>query len=308
MCLLFCFSLHAGIITDDIRYALMTRDLELAFTLSKSANPSVLSSDLITIASKNRLYKFIEFLICRGVQPTDAQFTYAVEQNDSRLLNCLLLSGVFPKQCLSPAIKNKNEKIVRQLLASYVNPDERKTCTLTPLGTAVREDNVEIAELLLSKGAEPLLVNVQECKSERMREIICRAYDFWLSTTHIIDNHISHNKTWLLKKLFNNAPATRIIGHRILHHSIKKKKMFKIKSLCKTGLSVNTYYKGTTALHAAVKKGHFNTIRLLLHNGATPTLPDYQGRLPFELNSKNEDWELVQLLLQLSTHTVNAAV
>ncbi|KAJ3287743.1 hypothetical protein HK104_008469 [Borealophlyctis nickersoniae] len=192
------------------------------------------------------------------------------------------------------AVEANQEECARALLAGVpagskaereplkkANPNMTNLEGRTPLMLAVMFSNVDMVRLLLDYGASVDNVDALECSA--------------LHYAILNNDIVSFNLIMAKNPKLNGIDKT---GNPLLHHAIRLERLDMALELIKKGHHVNTLNKDNQSpLHLAVAHAMEPVVRLLLQNGADPTLRDASGKKPRECIDHNRyDQEIVDLL------------
>lgn len=116
---------------------------------------------LCTAIRDNRA-DILELLLRNGADPNIPASEYpafkCITHHREQFLPALVQAGVKldkPKGIAETAVVMKNPKVLDWLLKNGVDPNDRCPAGRTPLTTAIRENNIEMVEMLLAHGANP---------------------------------------------------------------------------------------------------------------------------------------------------------
>jgi ankyrin repeat protein len=183
----------------------------------------------------------------------------------------------------------KDEKQVKELLKSGVNPNQVNNDGKTPLMIAVEKGYTNILKLLLEKGANAGLAN-----DAGINTLHCAAQSGHLDIVELLlENGADINKA-------SKNGATPL-------HFASIKGYYDITALLLNKV-VNPSYRdneGRTALHFAVDKGDTDIVKLLLDKSVDPNLADKKGNTALSLAVVSNNTKLVELLLEQKSIEVN---
>ncbi|OAR02364.1 hypothetical protein LLEC1_02449 [Akanthomyces lecanii] len=116
---------------------------------------------LCTAIRDNRA-DILELLLRNGADPNIPASEYpafkCITHHREQFLPALVAAGAkldTPKGIAETAVATKNPKVLDWLLKSGVDPNDRCPAGRTPLTTAIRENNIEMVNMLLTHGANP---------------------------------------------------------------------------------------------------------------------------------------------------------
>ncbi|KAH7420232.1 ankyrin repeat-containing domain protein [Cadophora sp. MPI-SDFR-AT-0126] len=188
----------------------------------------------------------------------------AIRNKNYKLIEQLLHRGVSPNlgfnmHPLREAIMSLDEESLRLLLLFGADPNESNRDSITPLFVCVERSFLSGATLLLKYGADPNLVAGPELESP----LAIAAMGTMVAFTHLF---LSYN---------GDANHMTASGAPILTSAIKKKTPKKfIDMILAYGAKPNTKTReGHTALFDAISLGRVDIVTSLLENKADPNLP-----------------------------------
>lgn len=142
--------------------------------LSHNVDPNVKKDGVYTplcSAIRDDRGEIVSLLLSRGADPNVPASEYptfkCVSHNRMHFLSELVAAGAdlhSPKGILEVAVHHQNKEALMHLLSQGVNPNDRNNVTIgihadhagfTPLTTAIRENNIDFVDTLLSRGASP---------------------------------------------------------------------------------------------------------------------------------------------------------
>lgn len=106
--------------------------------------------------------ELVKLLLSNGADPNVPAAEYpafkCVTHNRVHFLPMLVAAGVAlnkPKGILETAVSFNNVEALKWLLDQGVSPNDKSPKGMTPLTTAIRENRIDLVELLLTRGADP---------------------------------------------------------------------------------------------------------------------------------------------------------
>ena len=193
----------------------------------------------------------------------------------------LLTLNQFP---LHEAVKQKDLRLVRHLLAEGYAVNMPDIEGFIPLHLAAREGYEEIAQLLLENGANP-----NEHDYEGYSPMCLAA---WRGHIHIIK---------LLLAWGGDANIANQYGYTPLHAVTISGHLDLARELLARGADPNrnrTTIDSYTALHLAASRGYQEVVQVLLENGADPDQASIDGNTALHLAARYGHMEVINLLLQ----------
>jgi ankyrin repeat protein len=200
-------------------------------------------------------------------------------------------------EILNNACLSGNHEMVSLALRKGAALSLKTANDVNPFHHAIKEEQVEIVELLLDAGADLAATDA----NGRNALHIASSHRGHRTLTVLYDNR---KKAQIVSALLDHgAPVNHRTpdGDTALHFAVSTGDGSVVDALLREGASVNIRNKrGSTPLHAAVSTWVFpRIVETLLANGAYPTAQDHAGRTPLHLI---KDWKeagpIVELLLQ----------
>ena len=265
----------------------------------------LLDKDAIIDTDKLWLNKLIEYvitstdntlldkLIHMGL-PLDIQhgLTYAVGQNNNEMIYFLLNNGADITKInnddlgrlIDNSIKTKDTRLLERVF-SVIDINMRFiTKNYSALIYAVRQNNNEMVEFLLNKGAE-----------------IKRLDDIYFLNI-LIENAIKNNNTNILLRIFKNTDINYKFTTDMrtsLTYAVKENNFEIVRFLVENGANVNiTDTSGSTALIYAVKNKNFEIVIYLVDNGVNADIGDNYGFTALIYAVKNNNLTIVRYLVE----------
>lgn len=133
--------------------------------LKYGADPNAKKDGIITplcTAIRDDRGSLVDIMIASGAKPNLPASEYpafkCVTHHRAHLLPRLLAAGAdpnSPKGIIETVVAHQNKDALIILLEANVNPNARNTTVHTALTTAIRNNDLEMIEILLSHGADP---------------------------------------------------------------------------------------------------------------------------------------------------------
>jgi ankyrin repeat protein len=269
--------------------------MELASSLKKlesiqilmqsGVSPNVRKDGIYTplcSAIRDNSADIVTYLLEHGADPNLNAAEYpafkCITHNRTHFLPQLLAAGVDlckPKGIIETAVAHNNKEALLWLIDQGVSPNDRSPEGNTPLTTAIREESIEMVELLLANGADPAI----------------RGADWPLCMA------VKHPA--ILKKLLAATPNPRAF-RGIVEMAVVANQLESIKMLLAAGISVEDKNCGVfSPLTTAIRERHKHIVRYLLDEAnADPNAPGEHLPLVKALRRLLPgDTEILQMLL-----------
>jgi len=203
--------------------------------------------------------------------------TGQIDEQTEALLNTQTLPSQFS---LNEAVQLNDPVLVKALLDSGSDINEKDELGETPLHTAAVGGYREIVSLLIEKGAD---VNARDVRG--LTPVHAAA---WMGYPEIIGLLIDHGA---------DINARDKDGVTPLHAAALAGQQETVALLIERGADINAKNKKSlTPLHAAALSGDRDTVAILVNKGADVNVKSKDGLTPLHLASQNENWEVVELL------------
>lgn len=269
--------------------------MELASSLKKlesiqilmqaGVSPNVRKDNIYTplcSAIRDNSADIVTYLLEHGADPNLNAAEYpafkCITHNRVHFLPQLLAAGVDlnkPKGIIETAVAHNNKEALLWLIDQGVSPNDRSPEGNTPLTTAIREERIEMVDLLLANGADPAI----------------RGADWPLCMA------VKHPA--ILKKLLAATPNPRAF-RGIIEMAVVANQLESIKMLLAAGISVEDKNCGVfSPLTTAIRERHKPIVRYLLDEAnADPNAPGEHLPLVKALRRLLPgDTEILQMLL-----------
>jgi ankyrin repeat protein len=201
---------------------------------------------------------------------------FAAEKGFAKLAAFLLSKGAKvnarDKWNFTPLHEALNKEAAEVLINSGAFLNVKSNSGLTPLQSAVYGLRLDVARLLVSKGATSnIFLDTAIGRFERIQQRVQRNL-----------------------KIVNN---TGVGGWTLLHHAAVAGQYEIADFLISKNANINAEtIKGETPLHLAVSRGREKIVKLLILNGADVNLRNKYGNTPLQIAKTNEDREVIKLL------------
>lgn len=203
-------------------------------------------------------HDIFEVLLASGADPNLAASEFpafkCVTHSRTHFLAPLVAAGAdlhTPKGILEVAVECKNVKALNWLLDAGVSPNDKAPKTgATPLTTAIRDNQPELVDLLLQRGADPTV----------------RGHDWPIC--------MAVRQPAILKRLLPALAEPRAFKG-VMEMAVVANELESVKLLLGAGVSVEDRNGGVfSPLTTAIREGHRHIVRFLLDEaGADPNAP-----------------------------------
>jgi len=105
---------------------------------------------------------------------------------------------------------------------------------------------------------------------------------------------------------YDSYPQIEQLYRKAVYYSAKNNWLTILSKLTEKKVGINSLTKGHTPLSAACKEGHESVVRLLLHNGADPNVPNEFGTTALHFAVGGYDDTSIAEMLLLAGANVNA--
>ncbi|RMD40775.1 hypothetical protein DV735_g4377, partial [Chaetothyriales sp. CBS 134920] len=232
-------------------------------------------------AIRDNRTELVSLLLASGADPNEPASEYptfkCITHNRAQFLPQLVNAGADlnkPKGIIEEAIKYNNKEALMFLLEQGVNPNDRSPDGHTPLTTAIRDNQVELVDLLLSHGADPGVrgQNWPICMAVRQPAI--------------------------LKKLLPKVQNPRAVKG-VMEMAVAANKLESVKLLLAAGVSVEDKNGGVfSPLTSAIREDNTEMVRFLLDEaGADVNAPGEHLPIIKAIRRFRDNTEIIEMLL-----------
>jgi ankyrin repeat protein len=233
-------------------------------------------------AIRDNRAEIVSVLLANGADPNVPASEYptfkCVTHNRVHFLPQLVAAGAdlhTPKGIIEKAVEHNNKEALRYLLEKNVSPNDRSPEGHTALTTAIRENRVDVVDLLLAHGADPGVrgENWPICMAVKRPEILAK----------------------LLPKVHNPRAVKGVIEMAVVADQLQS-----VKLLLKAGVSVEDKNGGVfSPLTTALREDRKGIVKFLLNEGGADVnspgehLPIVKALRRFH----NQDTDYIEMLL-----------
>lgn len=291
-------------------------DVNTGFFDSTFTPEPILESVIYGAAGLARHPGLTKLLLERGADPNDAETPYhAPETYDNAALKVLLDSGKLNADSLATVLLRKADwhdgPGMKLALDAGADPNRMTQWLHTAFQHAIRRDNdIVLIDLLLDRGADPLLPNrqnglsglsmaVHHGRKDILDSLRRRGIPIDLGGTERLLAACADGDGVAALALAKTEPRWQ---EEILRHGGTLLAAFAsvgnadgMRCLLDLGVDVHASYggdgyhgiaRGSTALHVAAWRGRHEAVRLMTERGASVDRPDGKGRTPLMLAVK----------------------
>ncbi|RMZ76314.1 hypothetical protein DV738_g4992, partial [Chaetothyriales sp. CBS 135597] len=232
-------------------------------------------------AIRDNRKELVTLLLASGADPNEPASEYptfkCITHNRIHFLPQLVAAGADlhkPKGIIEEAIKYNNKEALAYLLEQGVSPNDRSPDGHTPLTTAIRDNQVEMVDLLLANGADPGIrgQNWPICMAVKQPEI--------------------------LKKLLPKVHNPRAVKG-VMEMAVAANKLESVKLLLAAGVSVEDKNGGVfSPLTSAIREDNTEMVRFLLDEaGADVNAPGEHLPIIKAIRRYRSNTEIIEMLL-----------
>lgn len=310
---------------DRIRFLAsmnMTKTLFIVLVLFLGKNKITIAQDksIEQFISTDDLKSFKAFSISESQR--QEVFFKSIEQGAVQIVEYQIAMGMnvdgYTDSGSTPliiAVSKSNEKMVRLLLKLKADPNkkEREGLQGTPLMYSSINPDVNIAKLLVDRGADVNVIDVNKDpainwaayygNTRLMRLLINNGADLSMQSKHGTSLDVGL-RLWHADSVMDVFRSTKFnaamdVATKALLTAIKTNDLKKVNALLMNGARTNAKDGlGTPLLQIAVESGSHEIVNLLLSNGADPNQMNRVGQVPLSFASRfNHEKAVEQLLL-----------
>jgi ankyrin repeat protein len=256
----------------------------ISILLDAGVSPNIKKDGIYTplcSAIRDNSVEIVALLLANAANPNLKASEYpafkCVTHHRTHLLPRLVAAGAdlhSPKGIIEKAVEHNNREALMYLLKNGVSPNDKSDKGYTPLTTAIREDRIEIVDVLLNNGADPT-VRGQDWP-------ICMAV----------------KRPTILKKLLPAIPNPRAI-RGVMEMAVVANQIESIKMLLNAGVSVEDKNGGVfSPLTTAIREDRKDLVKYFLcEAGADPNTPGEHLPIIKAIRRFRGDYEIIEMLL-----------
>jgi ankyrin repeat protein len=257
----------------------------ISILLNAGVSPNIKKDGIYTplcSAIRDNSVNIVDLLLANGADPNLPASEYphfkCITHNRIHILPKLVAAGSDlhePKGILETAVVHNNMEALKYLLSQGVHLDDRSDEGCTALTTAIRDNRMQMLDLLLANGADP---NV-------------RGED-WPLTMAVKRPEILKK---LLKVVHNPSSVRGVVEAAVMANQLES-----IKMLLKAGVSVEDKTGGVfSPLTTALREDRNDLVRFLLYEaGADPNAPgEHLPIIKAIRRCRKNDTECIEMLL-----------
>ncbi|PTY39925.1 ankyrin repeat domain-containing protein [Brachyspira hampsonii] len=258
--------------------------------------------DMLYYAVRNNNLEMSKILIDKGLDAgRDYGYEYsyyltdaAINNNNLDMLKILLQSGdIDLKSSLIPdAIEEDNIEMVKYLIS--IGQDVNAQIFAdgdwinSPMKIAAQNGNIEIAKLLIDKGAnlnssDDYIYNAIDYGNYDIAKLLIDNDVFNLNTNTTREQAIElakKKKYYEMEKLLSSEDSNNIDGYDELMNAVSKGDMKALEKLIKDDTDLNKQYDNITPLNLAAARNDKEMVKFLAEKGADINLEDGYGYTP----------------------------
>ncbi|PBP16864.1 ankyrin repeat domain containing protein [Diplocarpon rosae] len=272
--------------------------------LKAGVNPNTMKDGTYTplcSSIRDNRPELLKLLLSNGADPNVPAVEYpafkCVTHSRVHFLPLLLEAGVDlskPKGILETAVSSNNLEALNWLLDQGVSPNDRSPKGMSPLTTAIRENRMDLVEILLLRGADPHM---------RGQGKIFRIPGWNLNTAKMVKDWpivMAVTNPPMLERLLTVIPEPQAFKG-IVERAVHADSLESIKLLLAAGVSVEDKTGGVfSPLTTAIREDHREIVEYLLHTaGADVNAPGEHLPIVKALRTlRGEDRQVLQWLLE----------
>jgi ankyrin repeat protein len=232
-------------------------------------------------AIRDNSVEIVTLLLANGANPNLKASEYpafkCVTHHRIHILPQLVAAGAnlqSPKGIIEKAVAHNNKEALMYLLENGVSPNDKSDEGYTPLTTAIREDRIEILDILLKNGADPTI----------------RGQDWPIC--------MAVKRPAILKKLLPSIPNPRAI-RGVMEMAVVANQIESIKMLLNAGVSVEDKNGGVfSPLTTAIREDRKDLVKFFLDEAnADPNTPGEHLPIIKAIRRYRGDTEIIEMLL-----------
>ncbi len=208
-----------------------------------------------------------------------------------------------------------------------------------PIDIAVKNNDYEMINFLVKKGASVSDVNISALRDTEMIDFLIKKgadstkvnFNIAFSDYNLLKRYISYNPTFknvqldyryifkddkLFDFLMENGMPSSVVGTdigncKLIIGATQYQNEYALKKIIEKGGNVNEKcYKSfdVTPLTDAVKNENEALVSLLLKNGADPNLITFMGKTPLEIAINTRNQNIVEMLVEAGANTDNSLI
>jgi ankyrin repeat protein len=256
----------------------------ISILLDAGVSPNIKKDGIYTplcSAIRDNSVEIVALLLANGANPNLKASEYpafkCVTHHRTHLLPRLVAAGAdlhSPTGIVEKAVEHNNQEALMYLLKNGVNPNDKSDEGYTPLTTAIREDRIEIVDVLLNNGADPTI----------------RGQDWPIC--------MAVKRPKILKQLLPAIPNPRAI-RGVMEMAVVANQIESIKMLLNAGVSVEDKNGGVfSPLTTAIRENRKELVRYFLYEaGADPNTPGEHLPIIKAIRRFRGDYEIIEMLL-----------
>ena len=283
--------------------------------------------DILYYAVKNNNNKMTKFLIDKGLyagRDYGEEYHYyltdiAIRNNNLEILKLLIESkdANLESALMAKAVDQNNIEMVKYLISIGQDVNAKifynEMWFDSPMKVAAQNGNIEIAKLLIDKGAnlnssDDYIYNAVYYGSYDIVKLLIDNDIFNINTNSTKEEAIylaKNQKYYEIEKLLSSKNTETIDGYDDIMNAISKGDIKTLEKLIKNDTDLNKQYDKITPINLAVTRNDKDIVKLLAEKNADMNLEDGYGYSPlmkaFEYYNSNLIMEIIDLNADLNT-------